>query len=116
MPDMSSRVELTCLMDFYGPLLTGHRLEIMRMYCEEDLSFSEIAAQTGISRQAVADTIKKSREKLEQYESALGMLARYRGITAEAEGCLRALDALNVPEGNKLPLRTALENILKTER
>ena len=80
MSDMASRVELTCLMDFYGPLLTGHRLEIMRLYCEEDLSLSEIAQQTGISRQAVADAVQKSRKKLMEYEEALGMLRRYRDI------------------------------------
>ena len=34
MADVEARVELTCLMDFYAPLLTPHRREVMRLYCE----------------------------------------------------------------------------------
>lgn len=116
MPDMASRVELTCLMDIYGPLLTGHRVEIMRLYCEEDLSFSEIAQQTGISRQAVADAVQKSAARLRKYEQALLMLSRHRKITAEAERCIRCVAELPVSEEEKRPIIAALTNIIKTER
>ena len=40
MADMEQRVELNYLMDFYGPLLTEHRRELMRLYCEEDLTLA----------------------------------------------------------------------------
>ena len=48
MADVETRVELTCLLDFYGPLLTEHRREVLRLYCEEDLSLAEIAEQLRI--------------------------------------------------------------------
>ena len=43
MAEMEERIELNYLLDFYGPLLTSHRQELMRLYCEEDLSQQEIA-------------------------------------------------------------------------
>ena len=36
--DLERRVSLGRLMDFYGPLMTEHRREMARLYCEEDLS------------------------------------------------------------------------------
>ena len=33
MADFEARIELIWLMDFYGPLLTEHRREVMRLYC-----------------------------------------------------------------------------------
>ena len=50
MADMEERVRLNYLLDFYGPLLTEHRQELMRLYCEEDLSQQEIADQLSITR------------------------------------------------------------------
>ena len=34
MADVEARVELNYLLDFYGPLLTAHRREVLRLYCE----------------------------------------------------------------------------------
>ena len=52
---MEKRVEYGWLLDFYGALLTEHRLRVMRMYLEEDLSLQEIADAMGITRQGVHD-------------------------------------------------------------
>ena len=60
MADMEQRVELNYLMDFYGPLLTEHRRELMRLYCEEDLTLAEIADQMDITRQGVSDALNKA--------------------------------------------------------
>ena len=68
MADMESRVELNYLLDFYGPLLTAHRQEVMRLYCEEDLSQQEIAEQLSITRQGVFDAIARSKRQLMDYE------------------------------------------------
>ena len=67
MADMETRVELNYLLDFYGPLLTSHRQELMRLYCEEDLSQQEIAEQLDITRQGVFDAIAKSKRQLTDY-------------------------------------------------
>mgnify|MGYP003311827229 CR=1 FL=1 len=48
MTGMEQRIELNYLLDFYGPLLTENRREILRLYCEEDLSLAEIADQLEI--------------------------------------------------------------------
>ena len=62
MADVEARVELNTLLDFYGPLLTEHRREVLRLYCEEDLSLAEIAEQLGITRQGVRDTVKRAED------------------------------------------------------
>ena len=53
------------LFDAYGPLLTETQQEIC------DLSLSEIAEEKGITKQAVSDTLKKSRELLDSFEQKL---------------------------------------------
>ena len=108
---MEPRVELTYLLDFYGALLTDARREALRLYLEEDLSLAEIAEQMGVSRQAVLDSVKRSREKLEEYEEKLGAVKRHRAITSEAERSLEALDRSDAGA-----VRRSLENILRIER
>ena len=51
---MEKRVEYGWLLDFYGALLTEHRLRVMRMYLEEDLSLQEIADAMGITTTVLA--------------------------------------------------------------
>ena len=65
---MEKRVEYGWLLDFYGALLTEHRLRVMRMYLEEDLSLQEIADAMGITRQGVHDAINHAQKQLEAYE------------------------------------------------
>lgn len=115
MADVEERVKLTRLMDFYAPLLTEHRREVMRLYCEEDLSLAEIAEQLGITRQGVSDALKKARVQLEDYENKLGLAARYRALGAQARSCLEALSQVQVSGADAQKLRAAreaLENII----
>ena len=119
MADMSERIELNYLLDFYGPLLTQHRQELLRLYCEEDLSLQEIADQLGITRQGVFDAVAKSRRQLSGYEEKLGLVRRYLAQTAEAERCLRALSRIHpaaAEEGAMAEAVEALNSILNNER
>ncbi len=59
------------LWDAYGPLLTDSQREICEKYYMYDLSLSEIAEEKGISKQAVSDALKTSRELLDFYEEKL---------------------------------------------
>ena len=59
------------LWDAYGPLLTESQREICEKYYMYDLSLSEIAEEKGISKQAVSDALKTSRELLDLYEEKL---------------------------------------------
>ena len=115
MADVETRVELTCLLDFYGPLLTEHRREVLRLYCEEDLSLAEIAEQLSITRQGVSDALQKGRRQLMDCEEKLGLARRYRELTDQAQRCMRALDRVHA-EGEDLKsineAREALQNIL----
>lgn len=119
MADMEARVELNYLLDFYGPLLTEHRRELMRLYCEEDLSLAEIADQLQITRQGVSDAIGKARRQLADYEKKLGLVARYRALSEQARTGLEALSEIHADESNRaalLRVREALENIIRIER
>ena len=119
MAEIETRVELTTLMDFYAPLLTDHRSEVMRLYCEEDLSLAEIAEQLNITRQGVSDALQKAKRQLADYEEKLGLANRYRRVCDEARRCLSALDNIQA-EGAALEslkeARQALETILQIER
>ena len=116
MADMAARVKLNYLLDFYGPLLTEHRQNVMRLYCEEDMTQQEIAQELDITRQGVFDAIAKSKKQLREYEEKLKLVERYRRQTAEAEKCLRALDRLDPGAEGAQALseaRAALENIIR---
>ena len=119
MADVEARVELTTLLDFYGPLLTEHRREVMRLHCEEDLSLAEIAEQLSITRQGVNDAVQKARRQLFDYEEKLGLAARYRAVGDAAESALDALDGIEETDSNSRSLkkaRSALNQILQIER
>ena len=64
------------LLEIYGVLLTQSQKEIMEDYYAYNLSFAEIAEQRKISRSAVADSLKKTLEKLEELETNLHLIAK----------------------------------------
>ena len=76
------------LCDLYGVLLTDKQRDMVRDYFDYDLSLSEIAAQHGISRQAVADTVKKCEKTLIDTEKSLGFYAKIAEIKTELEKIL----------------------------
>ena len=64
------------------------------MYLAEDFSPAEIGETIGISRQAAHDTIQRSEQAMEEYESRLGFVKRYRQerqILGEIEELIRRL-------------------------
>ena len=116
MADVEARVELNRLLDFYGPLLTAHRREVLRLHCEEDLSLAEIAEQLGITRQGVSDALNKGRAQLDDYEKKLGLAGRYRALGEEARKCLDALSGVRAGGEDRVRImeaERALQNILR---
>ena len=69
-------MRISALIDIYGAILTDRKREIMEYYYDDDLSLSEIAEITGISRQGVRDSIKKSEIELRELEEKLGFSKR----------------------------------------
>lgn len=84
-------VALVRLFDVYSPLLTDRQREIMSLYYNEDESLSEIAENTGITRQGVHDCIKKTETQLTEYENALGLVRKEISLTASLDALRRAL-------------------------
>lgn len=74
-PDI--RYEYTMLFDFYGALLKDKNYSIFEDYTCNDMSLSEIAAEYGITRQGVRDTINRSAKKLVEYEERLGLIKKF---------------------------------------
>jgi hypothetical protein len=77
---LEKTIRITMLFDFYGSLLTDKQQQIIKNYFYNDLSLAEIAANLEISRQGVYDHLHRSEENLEEYESKLGLLAKYNKL------------------------------------
>ncbi|HHY37806.1 MAG TPA: DNA-binding protein [Clostridia bacterium] len=69
--DLDERIYVTLLLDTYGGLLTERQRTVLHLIYEEDLSLSEIAELTGVSRAAVLDTKARAEKLLLWYEDAL---------------------------------------------
>ncbi len=65
------------LFDFYGELLTPHQKTIYSDIVMNDLSYSEVARDEGISRQSVYDLVKRCDRILEDYEKKLKLVAKF---------------------------------------
>ena len=89
--DLRKKVDLAFLSAFYGGLLTEKQRRVLSLHCEEDLSLGEIAAEVGISRQAVHETIARAAARLYEMEASLGVAARFRRMESGLEDTLTAL-------------------------
>jgi hypothetical protein len=70
-------LEMALLFDFFGDLLSEKQREYFDLYYNDDLSLSEIAEISGISRQGVRDMLKKAESSLREYEEKTGVVARF---------------------------------------
>lgn len=80
------------LYDFYGSLLNESQNQVMALYHEDNYSLSEIAAELGMTRQAVHYILKKAESALDGYEAKLGLLRDY---IRNQEYAARAIELLN---------------------
>ena len=74
---LDKNVEICLLLDFYGNLLTDRQREIMTLYYEDNLSLAEAAEELNISKQGVADSIKRSEKILYETEEKLQLLKQH---------------------------------------
>ncbi|MDD6190344.1 MAG: YlxM family DNA-binding protein [Firmicutes bacterium] len=82
------------LYDFYGALLTERQRQVLRLYHDENYSLTEIAAEFGISRQGVHDSLKNAEKSLEDYESKLGLVEKFSRTTEAIEEIDKRIDSL----------------------
>lgn len=73
------------LLDIYGVLLSEKKRELLDYYYNEDYSLSEISEITGISRQGVRDSIKKSEEDIYSLEEKLKIAAKNRMLSEQLD-------------------------------
>lgn len=101
-------MRLVVLLDCYGELLGEHRRSIMELYYCEDFSLAEIAENTGISRQAVRESIKKSETELHAFEEKLHLAERLpalRAYCADAAARIERAAVLVPNENDRAALR-----------
>ena len=95
-------MKISLLLDFYGDILSERRREIIEMYYNEDLSLSEIAEITGISRQGVRDSVKKSEKELSELEETLGLAGRFSKLKEELSRIIAEIDSLSSRSGGDM--------------
>ena len=71
---LAANLYVSELLDRYGKLLSDKQYRILDGYYNNDLSLSEIAENEGITRQGVADFVKRSEAQLFEFEEKLGFL------------------------------------------
>lgn len=74
---MEKIVRQALLFDFYGELLTDHQKSVYSDIVLNDLSYSEVARDEGISRQGVYDLVKRCDRILEEYETKLLLVEKF---------------------------------------
>ena len=99
------------LLDFYGNLLTDKMRDALDLYLNDDLSFSEIADASNISRQGAHDTVKRALQQLKSYEEKLGLVARFSEQKKSVEEAVELIDNGEYAKAKKvlLDLRQEIE-------
>ncbi|MBR1443538.1 MAG: putative DNA-binding protein [Firmicutes bacterium] len=110
---MDKILKITLLYDFYGELLTDKQKTAIELHYLDDLSLAEIGVQFGISRQAVADMIKRSEKILMQYEEKLLLVDRHIRRKKTLEEITKKLDLVidKNKKGEYEEIKSALMNI-----
>ncbi|HIW11856.1 MAG TPA: putative DNA-binding protein [Candidatus Salinicoccus stercoripullorum] len=75
--ELERTMRMNHLYDFYNSLLTDKQRRYIELYYLEDFAFSEIAEELDVTRQAVYDNLKRSKDLLEHYEQNLGMYRNF---------------------------------------
>ena len=85
MDKLEDFLKYSVLFSYYGGLFPKKKRQYLELYLEENSSLSEIAEQCGVTRQAVFDNIKKGVQKLDEYESKLGIFQKEKELKAKLE-------------------------------
>ena len=73
---LASRERVLERLESYEPLLTERQKQTLDAYYRCDLSFGEIAEESGITRAGVSDAVAKAVNKLEEFEKRLGLVKK----------------------------------------
>ena len=105
------------LYDVYGALLTERQRKCLELHFLQDWSLGEIAAEFGVSRQAVNDILRRSEETLEEYELALNLLKQetQRTVRLQMARNLLAESLRENPSEKVIQALTEINSILEQE-
>ena len=73
---MDKQDKLILLFDYYGDLLSESQKNYFESYYFDNLSLSEIGENYNVSRNAVSKDLKLAKEKLNNFEEKLKIIAR----------------------------------------
>ena len=85
---------MTMLFDFYGEVLTPRQKEFFDLYYNEDLSLSEIAENSGITRQGVRDVIVRAEAIMTDLEDKTGLMKRFMLMQQQVQAILDAAEKI----------------------
>ena len=119
---MERLVRTGLLYDFYGGLLTAKQQKALELYCLENWSLAEIAAQDGVSRQAVHDLLHRSERIMEDFEEKLGLLERFLNqktvlniISTQIKEVLLTVPENNITYKKLLAINQQLVQLIESE-
>lgn len=115
---MDTRLRQSLLYDFYGELLNDHQKEVFSAAIFDDMSYSELAEEYGVSRQAAFDLVRRINKKLEKFEESLGLLERFMAakdkmdeLAKSVDGIKKTLDNSDIDDKIRRKLSRELDNI-----
>ncbi len=85
-------MHVTLLIDYYGDILSERKRSLLELYYNEDYSLAEIAENTGLTRQGVRDSVKKSVAELYALDEKLRLLNRTETLKNEISKITAKLD------------------------
>lgn len=100
------------LLDIYGALLSEKKRELLDYYYNEDYSLSEISEITGISRQGVRDSIKKSEEDIYSLEEKLKIAAKNRMLSEQLDLICAELSSENTDKEKVLAHLSIIRSLI----
>lgn len=106
-------VKTSILFDFYGELLPEKQREIFRLYHEDNYSLGEIGIEYGITRQGVHEAVKRSEEKLQNYEKKLGLVKKFQDTETVLDKIKDSIEELIYKFKENQELTMSLEEIKK---
>ena len=115
---MEKKVEAALLNGYYGALLTENQSEMLKLYCDEDYSLTEIAQQYSVSRQSVYDTLNRAMLSLSAAEEKLHWASASENRQKVLRKLFGQISALPVePSGQpaKAEILDALQGLLSEE-
>ena len=110
---MEKKVEAALLNGYYGPLLTENQSEMLKLYCDEDYSLTEIAQQYAVSRQSVYDTLNRAILTLSAAEEKLHWASASENRQKELRKLFEQVMALPVETSGQATKEEILSDLKK---